>query len=165
MISFFDAATTLEKICDQIDNSMEVTDMLRETFLESVDNLEAAVDRRISFIKYAESQIAAAKRMRDQWQDRAERFEKIVDSVEESTKMFMKSYPNMPYKGKLGSLRLQKNSVPALIIDREELDVSDEYFVHHTTLNKSKIKEELMNGKDIEGARLEYGEHLRIGVK
>ncbi len=166
MISFYDAATNLERICEDIDYADDITQELKDVFAEANDNLTTAVDRRISYIKYCESQIDAALNMREEWNDRAKKFQKILERIKLETIDTIKANPNLPYRGEMGKLRVQRNSAPTLCIDEANFAPSQNCYIEKIskTLNKQMIIEELKAGNEISGAWLEYGEHLRIGL-
>ncbi len=165
-ISFAEAATTLEHLCDQIDNADVIADNIQTIFKQSTDDLSAAVNRRISYLKYAESQLEGAKKMRDTWNARATKFVKVIERIKADTMATMKANPNLPYKGTLGVFSIRKNSQPSLIIDNETFVRCCADFIQvKEEIDKVSLKVALLNGQEITGVRLEYGEHLRIGVK
>lgn len=162
-ISFAEAANSLENICNEIDNLADIDEAIQLVFKETVDELAHAVDRRISYLEYADSQIYIAKKMRDSWVERIRKFETITQRIKSSTIETMKLNPNLPYKGELGSFRVQKNTQPSLIIRKEEaLWMNPDWHKLESVLDKAAIKRDLLNGSVTEGAYLEYGDHLRI---
>lgn len=166
MISFYQAAERLEYICDQIENCAEISQELQKDFEEFKHDLAAAVDRRISYIKYCQSQIELAKKTRDEWHGRAAKFENILERIKANAMEVMRMNPGLAYKGNMGYMRLQKNTVPALVIeDEQDLLSLEQYQKASVLLDKSAVKKDLENGIVLKGARLEWGEHLRIGVK
>ncbi len=165
-ISFSEAAITLERLCDEIDQSDLIADNVITIFKQSAEDLSSAVDRRLAYLKYAEAQIVTAKDMYDKWKDRADKFARVVERIKADTLATMKANPNLPYKGMLGAFRIQRNSQPSLIIEDEAVLLeSSTWTIEKVELDKAQIKKALMGGIEIPSARLEYGEHLRIGVK
>lgn len=164
-ITFEDAAVQLERLCEQVNSLTEITPFIQELFSESKEDLASAVDRRIRFIRYAESQIPYSEKMAKDWKRRAKSFETIVDSVERNTIEFMKAYPDLPYVGALGSLRVQKNP-PKLVFDNEDefREKNTEFLLvkHTVDIDKDRIRKLLNEGKSIEGVRFEQGDQLRI---
>ncbi len=163
MFSFFEAATDLESLCDKIDNSPEITEDIKHMFEDAKSSLQQAVDRRISYVKYCESQIQSAKTNRDDWAKRAQRFEKILASIKEDTIATINANPSLPFRGTMGALIIQKNSVPSLNVD--ETSVAMKYWNKIPVLNRELIKRDLMAGEKVKGASLVQGHHLRIGLK
>jgi len=163
-ISFEESARDLEQICDRVETSEELTVQLQELFAESKLQLREAVDGRIKHLKYTESQIEMAEMMVKSWQQRLKRLREIEKFLETNTIQFMQAYPDLPYKGMLGTLRVQNNSMARLIT--EGIDVENtEYVLWEKKLDEARLKRDLLDGKDIKGARLERGKHLRIKTK
>ena len=168
-ISFAEAALVLEQLCDEVEKAENIEDAFLSKFAESTHDLSEAVDRRISYIKYAESQIALCQQMKEQWHNRSKKFSKIIERLEANTMETIKANRKLLYKGQLGSFNIQKNSMPSLVLDN-----TDEFMERYSNsiyvdqipkINNSEIKKYLQAGEVLEGARLEYGEHLRISVK
>ena len=63
-------------------------------------------------------------------------------------------------KAGIFNINIQKNP-PSVNIKNEEL-ITDDYFVTERKLDKKKLKEDLKDGKEIDGAELTQGESLRI---
>lgn len=165
MISFQEAAANLERICDTIDSAEEISEHLEAAFAGASSEFAYVVDKRISYMKYCESQISSAIDMIDQWTERAQRFQRILDRIKKDTINTVKANPSIPYRGKLGSIRVQRNSVPALVLD--EAKFNGEKYVEVKTvigINKTAVIQDLKKGEQIPGAKLEYGEHVRIGL-
>lgn len=164
MISLSHAATRLEYLCEEIDFSEVLTDHLKQDFDEFKDDLGKAVDRRISYIKYCESQIDLAMKNKEEWYERALSFRVILERIKKNAIETIRANPNLPYKGQWGALRVQKNSKSTLIVEDEE-KIDDSFFETEMILNKGWVREAIEEGKSIEGARLELGEHLRVETK
>lgn len=63
-------------------------------------------------------------------------------------------------KAGIFNINIQKNP-PSLNIKNEKL-IADDYFITERKLDKKKLKEDLKDGKEIDGAELTQGESLRI---
>lgn len=63
-------------------------------------------------------------------------------------------------KAGIFNINIQKNP-PSVNIKDEEL-IADDYFITERKLDKKKLKEDLKDGKEIDGAELTQGESLRI---
>lgn len=163
MISLHEAASNLERICDTIDSVDDISAELQSAFAEAGQDLASSVDRRISYIKYCESQIDAARNMREEWDDRAKKFETILDRIKQDAIAAIKANPNLPYKGMLGKLRVQKNSTPYLVLD-PDFDIMPYVVKLEPRIDRSEIIKALKEGKEVPHAKLEYGEHLRVGL-
>ena len=180
-LSFADAAFEMERICEQLDEVEDIGVLIQEVFNNAKDDLKSAIDRRIKFIKYAESQILIAKDMRDQWATRAERFEKTIEQLKKNTIDVMKANPALPYKGTIGAFKIYKNSQPSMTFDYDTVELSrrnievvdrmgtcapSEYVTIQEVriLDKARLKEDIKNGKEVAGVSLEYGEHVRMNL-
>lgn len=158
-ISFFEAASQLEAICTTVDSADEITEAIEDIFSVSMTTLSESVDRRIAFLEYAESQIEHAKKRRDKWANRAKQFERALERIKTNTIQVMKNAPDLPYRGELGTLKIQKNSQPSVIVD--ETSLHSDYCNVSYAPNRTRIKEAILDGTEVAGARLEYGEHLK----
>lgn len=63
-------------------------------------------------------------------------------------------------KAGIFNINIQKNP-PSVNIKDEEL-IADDYFITERKIDKKKLKEDLKDGKEIDGAELTQGESLRI---
>ncbi len=165
-LSFADAANELENLCQQIDETEEnLGELVSQLFNRAQDTLKDSIDRRIKFIKYAESQIIVAKDMRDEWAHRAQMFEKTIEYIKENTKQVIKMNPGLPMKGNIGGFKLYKNSMPSLHI-LPGARIPDQYWLYPMpVIDKVKMRDDLKKDIAVEGAFLEYGEHVRIGLE
>lgn len=165
-LSFADAAAELEILCEHIESLDELDTAIHAAFSRSQDSLKDSIDRRIKFLKYAESQVAIAKGMRDEWSKRAFRFETTIERIKADTLGVMKANPDLPYKGTIGGFKRYKNSVPSLEMD-ENWAEDPSYFVTKTisSLDKERLRADLKTGKEIPGVSLRYGEHVRVSTE
>lgn len=63
-------------------------------------------------------------------------------------------------KAGIFNINIQKNP-PSVNIKNEKL-IADDYFITERKIDKKKLKEDLKDGKEIDGAELTQGESLRI---
>lgn len=161
-ISFFDAASELERICEKIDTIEELDKELTEQFDQKLLSMKEMVDKRARYLLYAESQIKAAERLEFSWATRKKSFTKAYERIKANTLHTMKCYPDTHFNGTLGGFRIQKNP-KKLVIDETKLD-KDEWYIANLvrTPNKEAILKALVAGDTIEGARIEQGEHVRF---
>lgn len=181
-ITFREAAEDMERLCDQIDDleGDQIGVLVQELLKRSQENLADSVDRRISFIRYCESQEAKAREMRNVWETRLRKFEKLQEKIRLDTLATMKANPGISFSGTDEKFRVQKNSQPKLIhplsVHKEQFEVVEidsfttlmhEYVLEKTVyiLDKEALKKDLKSGKNITGSSLEIGEHIRIGMK
>ncbi len=181
-ISLYDAAKELEGICAQVDDleGDEIGELVGELLNRARASSVESVDRRIDYIRFAESQAQMAREMRNTWEKRLRTFERVAESIKANTLSIIKTNPGIPFEGSVEKFRVCKNAQPKLIhpltIQRYQTEIIlpdsftpflDEYIETKTihVLNKEALKKDLKAGKEILGAALELGEHIRIGSK
>lgn len=162
MITMTDAAGALERLCDEMENISDITEQVQALFAEKSLKLSEAVDRRIRYIEYLKSQIAHADMVAMNWDIRKKKMELVLDKLKEDTIQVVKS-STVPMIGEIGRLKVVKNSVPTVVVDENDEDLKLFYTREKLTriLDKTAIRQDLLSGIQIRGAKLEYGEHLR----
>jgi hypothetical protein len=161
---FTDAALDLSKLCDLIDNENDLDAELIAQFETALDDVTKAVDRRKYFLNEIDSKIALAEAYRDNAIKAIKAFEKLRERVVETTKQVILANPNIPFKDSLGKpLKVIKNPVPSLLIKDNEGWQCSNYarYVEKLELDKARLKEDLIKGKDVDFASLVYGTQLR----
>lgn len=176
-ITLREAASSLETLCEELDDLEKIGPLLEKLFEEKEEDLKKAVDRRIRYFLYLNASIEQAKQMRDAWIKRARILESAKHYIEENTKFIMAGVNGLKFKGDLGELRVQKNSVPTLKIPKELSNIEGKFLepeqaeslgVYKECLklgykfSSTLVKEKLKDGQDIPGFSLEYGSHVRI---
>lgn len=159
-ISFADAASELEDLCQKIDKAEEIGPLLQSLFEERHESFVDSVDRKIRYRAYLESQINKAMEISEAWQIRANNLSNIKEKLDYLIFNTIKANPNLKFQGRLGGFRLQKSN-PKLVIDEKIL--ASQFFIEHklTKPNRNAILTALDAGETVEGAHLEQGEHLR----
>lgn len=162
MISMKDAALELELLCDEIENIEDLTPSIQQLFQDKELILSETVDKRIRFMEYAKAQTAQAKLISDKWKQRERALDKLLQKLKEDTLVMVKS-STVPLAGTLGKLRAVRNSIPTLIVNEDHPMIKEFYSRIKTevTIDKVKLKLDLEEGALVEGAILQYGEHLR----
>lgn len=160
--SMQDAAVDLERLCDEIENGVDLDAAIVELFAEKGQILADTVDKRIRYIEYLNGQIAHAQQVSQTWHKRKMRLSGILDTVRSNAIALVKT-SKVPLAGTLGKLRVVKNPTPALIYDENDENIKKLYTATRISLefNKAILKQDLMDGLEVKGARLQYGEHLR----
>lgn len=167
-ISMQEAAINLERICDEVEHSDQIAPQLESLFHDAQLSLGDAIERRMNFILYAQSQMRHAAKIAHEWRTREKRFEDIIEKIKEDTMETMKKHPHIPFVSTQGSFKVQRNSVPSLVLcDNFTAMAPSEYLVEKTDVSVDcfKLKHDLTEGKQIDGASLKYGEHLRISLR
>jgi hypothetical protein len=159
-ISFVDAASELEELCQKIDNAEEIGPLLQQLFEQRHESFIDSVDRKIRYRAYLESQMQKANHLASVWDSRSHSLAMILSDLNNIIVNTIKANPNLKFQGRLGGFRLQK-SPKKLILDEEKL--ASQFFSEQkiTKPNKELIMEYLNCGSEVEGARFEQGEHLR----
>lgn len=186
-ISFSDAALSLAKICNEIDNAescghletdSQIDILLEKEFSDALIAVTESVDKRKAFYAELVSKIDLAKGYRLKVDIEIDKYEKIKERLIAYTKHIVEAYPNIPFKDSFGKqLKVIDNHNPKLIVDfgddnenQEQYTTRQEamapYFFETRELNldKEKIKADLVAGKKLSFAHLEYGKQLR-GMK
>lgn len=160
-ISFADAASELESLCETIDNLDDIGPLISRLFEEKKESLADSVDRRLRYRYFLESQIAKAEEIELAWNSRKETLQRIRNHLNNHTLMTMKANPGLKFNGALGGFRIQK-SPPKLIL--EESKIAKEYIIEETVTKPDRVAifSLLKSGIPVEGAHLEQGEHIRI---
>lgn len=164
-LDFSEASSLLEAMCADLENG-DAPDF--ETFKFAEGMLSNAVDKRIEYLHYADSQIEKAKVMAAQWSKRRRNFETLVENIKVEIFDAIKANPNLPYKGTLGSFKIQKNPTCKLHFAASippSVDHFPDYVRTVKELDTGAMRADLQAGKEIPGASLEYGEHLRLTLE
>lgn len=163
MITLADAAEDLERICDTIANADEITEDMLNLFQKSKEEVEKEVDRAFRYKHYAESQAEYAKKVANEWYERSEKMLAIVDKIKASALATAKS-SSVPLESPNGKIKIRKNSVPSLKYNTELLPKDYLMVVSQEFVDTVKIKQALLAGEKVEGATLEWGEHVRFTI-
>lgn len=162
MITLSDAAEALERICDTVSSADEITEEMLNLFQINQQNVAQEVDRAFRYKAYLESQRDYALSMEVKWGNRKEKMEQLLDKLKHAALAVAKS-TQVPLKGDHGKITIRKNSRPS--INYELGFRPDPEYVRtrsFTSLDKDKMREDLEAGKEIPGASLEWGEHVRF---
>lgn len=147
-----EAYNNLEEI-DEVEEREKYLNLIEDGFDEKAENI-------VKFIKNLE---ADAKALKDEEKRLAEKRKTKENSIK-WLKFYLQNNMEMLDKKKikagLFSVNIQKNPPSVNVIDENLID--DKYFVIERKLNKQKLKSDLKDGKEIEGAELQQGESLRI---
>lgn len=174
------AAQNLATLMEVIDNNGDLEAAIIRLFSDARLDVASAVDRRICFFDIGERNAEALRDISRKYAQAAKQLEDALEAVKRKTLEIMKGLPEMPYKGDLGRLSVQKNSSASCNIlietkkvsfanaldldDIEDLKINPGYYEERTyyVLILEKIKAALEAGHDIPWAELKRGEHLRV---
>lgn len=173
--SMAEYASLLHSYTKTIDNGEDLTPQLIEDFGDAKSGLEITTDKRIGFLDYLDGMAKHLKSIKDQYATAQKTTENLRARIVDHTKFIMFNAPDIPFKGKRGTLAIQK-STAALKSDYEldkEVDSHllqlnpylNEYTQTKIVWDKPKIKSLLKSGHTIAGFWLEQGDQLRIRRK
>lgn len=171
-ISFSDAAVTLSNLCNRMDEEEDIDELLVQEFNDALTNVSESVDRRKAVFRELESKIEMARSYKNEIKKQIERYEILKERLVETTKRIILAHPNIPFKDSFGrQLKVLPNPTPKLVLDQYMIESMSpyedmEYLKYDTVVqvDKEAIKKDLLNGKKLSWARLEYGTQLR-GLK
>lgn len=167
------AATALAELCERIDSGEPLSDALTVVFNDTKLDLADAVDRRIAFDTWIKGAIAAADNAAHEWQARAKKLEMMRDAFIERTKAIVEANPDMPYQGKLGTLKIRKNNPAVQLAFNDKALTADmialvpglaDYAKAKTTwsVDKLRIAADLKAGEELPWATLTQGTRLEV---
>ena len=177
-LAALDFAAVLNQI-EQLDGNLDQAIM--STFGELKLELAEAVDRRIYFLQFLESQIEHVEKMEKAWRERRRVLDNLNERIKESTKAtIIAQEGNMKLKGTTGELAVQK-SPPAVqysfesfkksydvitddMVSKYEIPAKYLQPVELLQLNKVAVREDLQAGVELSFAKLVRGNHIRIRV-
>jgi len=177
-LAALDFAAVLNQI-EQLDGDLDQA--ILSTFGELKLELAEAVDRRIYFLQFLESQIEHVEKMEKAWKERRRILENLNERIKESTKTtIIANDGSMKLKGTTGELAVQKSppSVEyAFDFSKKSFDiVTDDIVSKHKIpakylqhlellqINKSAVREDLQAGIELGFAKLNRGSHVRVKI-
>lgn len=183
------AASELSRLCELVDEQedADIDEALVAQFHETSLAVKEAVDRRILFWKFVESQIPMAKEMEQLWRKRRKALESIFEKFKENTKAIMEANPGLPYQGEHGKLSLRnnpdklklsfeteirevtmRNVVSLAVLDQHRVPAKYVTKVELYTIDKESLKKDLQAAggwfDDFDAASLDKGKHVRVTV-
>jgi hypothetical protein len=173
-----EALIALTRLMDTIDEGGEIDEAIQKDFNVVAGNFTSSVARRVCVLQSIPGLIKRSKEMRDEWAKKAKSLAAIEKKLEENTMQLMVAFPEMVFKCDAGEFRIQKNPGPSLetalnlgsttiqhVLSNEDVEKIPKEFVDvksYYTLVTTKLKEELLKGKEFSWASLNFGQNLRI---
>lgn len=173
------AAQNLATLMEAIDEG-RLDEAIVNVFNDTRLDVAAAVDRRICFFDFGEKNAETMRDIARKYQTAAKQLENALETLRQKTIEIMKQAQDVPYKGDLGRLQIQKNTSPSVKVlfemekksianavdaqDIEQYGIDEKFYDVHTyySLVLDRIKRSIEAGEDIKWATLTRGEHLRI---
>jgi len=147
-------------LLDLLDNP-EVPKEIIENALEEVEGtFEDKAENIVKLIRSVEAEVKAYKDEEDRLSTRRKTLENKVISLKGYLESSLKTIGKQEIKGKLFTLKIQKNA-PSVVID-DVNTIPKKYLEVVEKVDKKEIKEDLKNGLEIPGVKLEATESLRI---
>ena len=147
-------------LLDLLENPEVPADIIQSALEEVEDNFEDKVENIIKLIKSVGGDIETYKQEELRLSIRRKALENKVANLKEYLEGSLKAIGKTEIKGKLFTLKIQKNA-PSVVID-DLNTIPKEYLKVVEEVDKKRIKEDLKNGLDVQGARLQSSESLRI---
>lgn len=143
------AAQTLSAICDAVDESPNIDEVLTRTFNDAQLQLEAEVDKRIAFDMWSKNQLDAAKEGYRYFRERAASLEEVRTRFKERMTQAMLANPNLPFRGRLGKVSCVENpkGVDYTFGDRTLDESVIDFFAIPAEYVKTKISYEIDHQK------------------
>lgn len=177
----FDAARSLSRLCDRIDEADFCDESLEAEFQTAKLSLAESIDRRKFIFREAESKVELATQWKRDLDETIKRLKRVQERIESYTKLIMTQEPDQPYEDTFGNkLKIVKNSQSQLVLavdlrdkksvsniiddaSLELLGIDDKYvkIVTYQTLDTERVKRDLEKGEKLEWASLFRGEHVR----
>jgi len=156
-----DAAFQLNVLCGQIEDLDGDCDVLMSNFDLYKDDLTLAIDKEKALLKEIDHKIEAAKEAMADAKTSKERYERIKASILKNMIATLESNPNIPYRDSLGK-KLYLGNSERVVYDAED-ELPEEFYIRKESfsVDKTKLKEALKAGREIEGASIEINKHIR----
>lgn len=111
------ATRILADLCDQVDESPELSDALLQAFKAAAVSHAESIDRRKALMWAIEGSLKAARGARAEVDAYVQRLKAIAEKVKLTTKEAMQEAPDLPWKDSVGrKLTLAKNAEEKLIL-------------------------------------------------
>lgn len=147
-------------LLDLLENPEVPADIIQIALEEVEGNFEDKAENIVKLIKSVEGDIKTYKEEELRLSTRRKTLENKVSNLKEYLEGSLKAIGKTEIKGKLFTLKIQKNA-PSVVID-DVNTIPKEYLKIVEEVDKKKIKEDLKNGLEIPGVKLESSESLRI---
>lgn len=158
-MNLYDIQSEIQALLNSVDENGELPEDVF-TQLEALDIAETVKIENIGLlIKNLNAEATAIKAEAKALDKRAA----SLDNNVESLKSYLVGYLTTSGCPKLSTPRVVLSIRPstAVIVDDESL-LADNYFKYKREVSKSTIKDDMMNGVDVPGARLETRQNLQV---
>lgn len=168
--------STLEDLCDEIENQEEIPQQLLERFVDASLQHSKKVGAYIGALQSLKKNAAYYSERAEIMTRRAKTCERLEAAIKDRLMAHIKTSPDLPWKSEEGDKLALRDNPEKLVVDvkldRRHLNnllwdhtkIPTEFLIVSTfyTLNTEAVKLTLKAGTSLEWARLERGQHLRV---
>lgn len=149
----------LDSITDSTDNGM-----VFETLTEDLDALEGDIRKKVEnvakFVRCLDARSKTFKEEQKFFEAKAKANANASERLEEYLKVCMEKIGVDKVEGDTLTVKICNNSQPSLLVDGK---VPKKYLIQQEPKpDNAAIKEDLLAGKNLDFAQLNYGKHIRI---
>lgn len=145
---------------DLVDNPEVPVEMLKESLDNIGEEINIKLENVAKVIKSIEVDAEGLKEEEKRLADRRKSLENRISSLKEYAENSMKATKKEKIKGKVFTLRIQKNPVSVDVVNED--NIPDKYFITEKKLVMKDVLEVLKSGKAVPGAKLKQSASLRI---
>lgn len=149
-------------LLELLENPDVPEEMVQAALNEVEGNFEDKAENVVKLMKSIEGDIKAFKDEEARLSTRRKSLENKVKGLKEYLEGNLKALGKKEIKGKIFTLRIQKNTPRVVIEDMKYIHPKYIKEIRYEEVDKKNIKEDIQNGIEVLGAKLEYTESLRI---
>lgn len=175
-------ASSLQRICDAIDEGAEMTSVIKAEFNEAMLQTQDGVDEFLAYRALIEARYEYAKEIKRMADAEMKKAESVKAASDLRAMEVLEAFPNLPFNGSMLKLGTAKNP-PSVsvnfdmtektyrnVVDREALilfAVPEHYFKTHIVhcLDLKSIGDDLKAGKEIVWAQQKQGKRLSTKLR
>ena len=166
--TLFDISEEMKEIVGELTEAQQEkdSDLIQELTDELIRLIDLHEDKYKATIYVIKNSLAAAEynqEIANQFQAVATAHKNLAKRLKDRIKYDMEQHGVTKTDAGIFSVRIQRNSVPSLVIDANPEDIPEEF--QRIEIDRDEVKYALSIGREIEFAKLEKGTHLRISVK
>lgn len=133
--------------------------VIKDTLVDIEDDIKNKADSYATVINKLKEEANYAEEHEKKWQTRKRVLNNQIKQMKENLSYQLQVTHNTNFRTQDWHFWIQKNT-PKLVLDEKQLDV--DYLKTEYVPDKDKIKDALKKGKNVNGAKLEQTESVRI---
>lgn len=162
MSSLGELFDTYNKILEQVvENEGELTPEIEKELQTTEQNLSKKVDNYVEFLNRTHSEIEYWKNKKQEMDEIKKALEALKKRLENNAFYYIKKNGVNDLIGNMYKFKLQKSTPRLIIDDVNKLPWNYKSEIVDIEIDKDKLKRDLQNGYEIEGAHLEGGLYLK----